>query len=209
MGFINKEDGQFSSHQFNWPITVSTETVKKKAFHVETKDEKARIDYNQQSLQIKGGQYLSNETDRSVIRGSNVRKTAPISRDPIVKRRYENLKFCEANMIMTLNSYELDLFNVENPPISDSVEQTQISEENLTALYNTSINTYNLKPFDPGKQTYTDGNGQEYTTTINTIEQSKTPKNYLTLEEFKNQYRLSGRKAYLTKLLKSRGISNG
>lgn len=207
MGFIDQEDGQFNQHQFNWPDDSSAPPSKKKGFHVLTNDEKARIDYDKESLQVNGGQYISKETNTSIIRKSNLRKTAPVSRDPIIKRKYSNLRLSEANMLMTLNSYELGLFDPNNPPIADNIERVQISDEDLETIYNTEINTYNLKSFDPVEQTYTDGNGQEYKTNIKTIDESKDPKNFLTLEQFKEQYRLSGRKAYLTNLLKWRGIN--
>jgi hypothetical protein len=210
MGFVNREDGKWNRHQWNWP-EVAPEPLKKKAFHIETKDEKVRKDANLSSLQAPQTieEYISPELkggNQKVIRQSNLKLKKNLPSTKVKTKTYNNLKFCEANMAMYLNSLDLGIFNPNNNFIFEKMSNDDPSDEVLTEEYNTIINNYNKKDFDPTTQSYIDGNGNSVSHTIKTIEESKLSPVFPTLEQYIEQNRLTGRKAAFTRMLEKRGI---
>lgn len=215
MGFVDKPDGAFNEHEYNWPDSgTGTGEGRKVGVHIKTKDDAAREDASLTSLQTleTRGFYVSPDkkvNNLKVLRKTNVKKQNIYDQPSSPKKVYGNLKFSESNMIMYLNSLELDLFNPENSFVFNRLTFDDFSDEILTAAYNKIVNNYNKKSFDPDTQSYTDGNGNNFSHDIKTISESKTSPVLPTLEEYVEQNRLTGRKAAFTKMLEKRGIING
>lgn len=211
MGFVNKDDGKWNNHEWNWPAEADG-PARKKAFHVETINDRARKDANLTSLTAPQTieEFISPELkagNAKVIRQSNLKFKKKLTPSRVRNKIYNNLKFSEANMVMYINSLNLNVFNPDEQFIFEKISFEDKSDEELINEYNTIVNNYNKKYFDPGIQEYTDGNGNIVTGTIKTIMQSKSSPVFPTQEEYIEQNRLTGRKAAYKKLLEKRGIS--
>jgi len=210
MGFVNKQSGLFNTQQWNQggsggtPGTGTTQ----RAFHVETNDEKFKKSRNQPLSDISESAFISNEVlagNQSLIRSSNVgtKRTAPVI--PVTQKKYRDLAFSEANMLMYLNTIDLDLFNPDSDAVGDILNKTNITESDLESAHSNMVDNYNKKDFDPDDQVLTDGNGNEVSHTIKTIAETKSSSSMPTLSEFKERYRLSNRVSQYKTVLQKKG----
>ena len=210
MGFVNKEDGQFNKHQWNWPEGIPG-TTPKKAFHIETKDEIDRKKYTQLSLpaQSESPYYTPEQRsgDESKLRSSAVSVEKPTPLPSLTRRkRYDNLRLCEANMVMYLNSLKMSLFDTNNPAIQNLLAlYPSVTDEQLGSMYDDMVNSYNKNSFDPAAETLVDGNNQSYEKEYNTINQSKSSPVMPSKDDFIATYRKTGTAALISDLLTKRG----
>jgi hypothetical protein len=212
MGFVNKPTGNFNEHQFNWNDGDAGFVSAKKAFHVETTE--AIANSGRPSTQTKrSSPYISPELkagNQRLIRQSNISTRPALRQQPLTKnKRYTNLKICEANMVMFVNALDLDLFNANNPIISDKIELGSISDKDLASVYSFIVDNYNKKDFDPETATLIDNNGQEFEQEYNNIKMSKSDPVFPSLTEFVQQNRDAGRRALYTEILAKKGITIG
>jgi hypothetical protein len=213
MGFVNKITGIFNKQQWNWntPGTTPSTSLTRRAFHVETKNEQFKKDRQQPTLSdISTSAFVSNELlagNQSMIRGTNIKTKRTATKIPVVQKKYRDLAFSEANMVMYLNTLDYDLLNPDSDSIGDILDQTNITDSDLESAYSEMVDNYNKKDFDPEDQTLVDGNGNEITHTIQTILETKSSPVMPTLSEFKERYRLSNRKATYRSVLQRKGYA--
>jgi hypothetical protein len=208
MGFIEKEDGQLNKHQWNWPETGG-QLVPVKAFHIETKEDADRKRFQGQSQQALTHSPYATPDQRggSQLRSGSLYSQPKPRPETVHTKKYTNLKFCEANMIMYLNSLKMGLFDSDNPVLQDAFSKIpNLSDSQLSDIYDLLTSTYNTRSYDPSDENFVDGNGQPYTHKFKTISDSKASPEMPSLADFTSLYKASGAPALFSELMSKRGF---
>ena len=210
MGYVNKPDGKWNKHEWNWPEVEDGKA--KRAFHVLTPDEKSRKDLGKPSLPAKStSTYIHPEIiggTQSLIRQSNI-STRRVTKEKtgVRNRRVTGLQLCEANMVMYLNSLDIGVFDPNNPEILKRLDIKEVNDDDLKRIHENEIENYNKKDFDVLELDLTDNNDQKITHEVKYITQSKSDPSAQTLTEFVEANRTSSVKSTYSDFLKQKGLN--
>lgn len=210
MGFVNRSTGAWNRHEWNWPDVSGSSISATKPLHIETAEDAKRKRLQGQSTQaISNSPYYTPDqksSDQSRLRSGSLYSQPRPNPDTVFKKRYTQLKLCEANMAMYLNSLMLDIFDTTNPVLQKLFAQAaNLSDEQLGAVYDRIVNTYNKKSFDPDDITLEDGNGQQVIHSFKTIKQSKSSPSMPDKTTFIAMNKASGIEAAYKNMLAMRG----